>query len=175
MQSRWNGLPARPPQRRKGQPIVRAYSTLEAEVKLSMLLWLTTLMPQPVASQTCLATTVYLEARSQPTIGQMAVAEVAMRRRERGLWGNTVCEVVMAPHQFATTATLGSFQIDNLDAFHKAWEIAGQSIHDWELPADQRRMLVPHADHFALASASPAWSRSKSGVTIGAHTFYALN
>ena len=52
-------------------------------MKLSMLLWLTTLLPQPIADQACLATTVYLEARSEPTIGQMAVAEVALRRRDR--------------------------------------------------------------------------------------------
>ncbi|WP_225578121.1 MULTISPECIES: cell wall hydrolase [Rhodanobacter] len=144
-------------------------------MKLSMLLWLTTLMPQPVANQACLATTVYLEARSQPIDGQMAVAEVAMRRRERGQWGGTVCEVVMAPHQFATTTTPGSFQINSLESFHKAWEIAGQTIHDWQLPANKRRMLVPHADHFATAAVAPAWSRNKTGITIGDHTFYAVN
>ncbi len=125
-------------------------------MKLSMLLWLTTLMPQPVANQACLATTVYLEARSQTTVGQMAVAEVAMRRRERGQWGDTVCEVVMAPHQFATTTTPGSFEISNVEAFHKAWEIAGRMIHVWQLPPNQRNMLVPRADHFATAAVTPA-------------------
>ena len=78
-------------------------------MKLSMLLWLTTLMPQPVADQACLATTVYLEARSESTNGQLAVAEVALRRRDRGRWGDTVCKVVTSPHQFATTTTPGSF------------------------------------------------------------------
>ena len=78
-------------------------------MKLSMLLWLTSLMPQPVADHACLATTVYLEARSESTNGQLAVAEVALRRRDRGQWGSTVCKVVTAPHQFATTTTPGSF------------------------------------------------------------------
>ncbi len=144
-------------------------------MKLSMLLWLTTLLPQPVADQACLATTVYLEARSEPTIGQMAVAEVALRRRDRGTWGNTVCKVVTAPHQFATTTTPGSFDITNLDAFHKAWLIAGRSIQNWQLPPADRRMLVPHADHFATIAATPAWSRNRHSVTIGEHAFYALN
>lgn len=144
-------------------------------MKLSMLLWLTSLMPQPVANQACLATTVYLEARSQPAIGQMAVAEVAMRRRERGRWGDTVCDVVMAPRQFATTTTPGSFEITNVQAFHKAWEIAGRTIHDWQLPANKRRVLVPHADHFATVALNPAWSRRKPAMTIGDHTFYAVN
>ena len=144
-------------------------------MKLSMLLWLTSLMPQPVADHACLATTVYLEARSEPTIGQLAVAEVALRRRDRGQWGNTVCKVVTSPHQFATTTTSGSFEIDNLESFSKAWEIAGRSLHNWQLPVAERRMLVPHADHFATIAISPAWSRNRPSVTIGEHAFYAVN
>ncbi len=144
-------------------------------MKLSMLLWLTTLMPQPIADQACLATTVYLEARSEPVLGQLAVAEVALRRRDRGHYGNTVCKVVTAPHQFATTTTPGSFQLTNLDAFAKAWRVAGDSIHNWELPVAQRHMLVPRADHFATTAISPAWSHNRPSVTIGDHAFYAVN
>ena len=144
-------------------------------MQLSMLLLLTSLMPQPVADQACLATTVYLEARSQSTNGQLAVAEVAMRRRERGSWGDTVCKVVTAPHQFATTTTPGSFDITNLDAFHKAWVVAGRSIHNWQLPADKRQVLVPRADHFATVAIAPTWSINRPSVTIGDHAFYAMN
>ncbi len=144
-------------------------------MKLSLLLWLTTLMPQPVADQACLATTVYLEARSQPTIGQLAVAEVALRRRDRGHYGDTVCQVVTAPRQFAITTTPGSFEINNLRAFVKAWDIAGASIHNWQLPAEQRRVVVPHADHFATTTISPWWSHNKPSVTIGDHAFYEVN
>jgi spore germination cell wall hydrolase CwlJ-like protein len=144
-------------------------------MKLSLLLWLTTLMPQPVSDQACLATTVYLEARSQPTIGQLAVAEVALRRRDRGHYGDTVCKVVTAPHQFATTTTSGSFEITNLAAFVKAWDVAGASIHNWQLPVAQRRVVVPHADHFTTLAISPAWSHNKPSITIGDHAFYALN
>lgn len=144
-------------------------------MKLSMLLWLTSLMPQPVADQACLATTVYLEARSEPVNGQLAVAEVALRRRDRGRWGDTVCKVVTSPHQFATSTTPGSFDITNLKAFTKAWGIAGTSINNWELPAAQRRVLVPHADHFATTAISPTWSQNRPSVTIGEHAFYAVN
>jgi spore germination cell wall hydrolase CwlJ-like protein len=144
-------------------------------MKLSMLLWLTTLMPQPVADQACLATTVYLEARSEPINGQLAVAEVALRRRDRGRWGDTVCKVVTAPHQFSTTTTPGSFEITNLEAFNKAWQIAGMSLHNWQLPVAERRMVVPRADHFATTAISPAWSHNRPSVTIGEHAFYAVN
>ena len=144
-------------------------------MKLSMLLWLTSLMPQPVADQACLATTVYLEARSEPVIGQLAVAEVALRRRDRGHWGNTVCKVVTAPHQFATTTTPGSFEITNLDAFHKAWLIAGRSINNWSLPKSERLVYVPQADHFATVAVAPSWSSSRVVRKIGDHAFYAVN
>jgi spore germination cell wall hydrolase CwlJ-like protein len=144
-------------------------------MKLSMLLWLMSVLPQPLADQTCLATTVYLEARSQSTIGQMAVAEVAMRRRERGQWGSTVCEVVKSPHQFALSTTSRSQDIDNLKAFQKAWDIAGKSIVNWDLPAEERRFFVPRADHFATAAVAPAWSHNRSAVTIGDHKFYSVN
>jgi len=144
-------------------------------MKLSMLLWLTTLMPQPVADQACLATTVYLEARSESTNGQLAVAEVALRRRDRGRWGDTVCKVVTSPHQFATATTPGSFEITNLEAFNKAWQVAGMSIRNWQLPVAQRRMLVPRADHFATTTISPTWSHNRPSVTIGEHAFYAVN
>ncbi|KZC16982.1 cell wall hydrolase [Rhodanobacter sp. FW510-R12] len=144
-------------------------------MKLSMLLWLTSLMPQPVADQACLAATVYLEARSEPLNGQLAVAEVAMRRLDRGRWGNTVCKVVTAPHQFAITTTPGSFEVNNLEAFNKAWQVAGTSLRNWQLPIAQRRMLVPHADHFATTAIAPAWSHNRPSVTIGEHAFYAVN
>jgi spore germination cell wall hydrolase CwlJ-like protein len=144
-------------------------------MKLSMLLWLTSLMPQPVADQACLATTVYLEARSEPLNGQLAVAEVALRRLDRGRWGNTVCKVVTSPHQFATTTTPGSFEITILEAFNTAWQVAGMSIQNWQLPLAQRRMVVPRADHFATTAISPAWSRNRPSVTIGEHAFYAVN
>ncbi|MEO7071528.1 MAG: cell wall hydrolase [Rhodanobacter sp.] len=144
-------------------------------MNLALLLWLTTILPQPVADQTCLATTVYLEARSESTNGQMAVAEVALRRRDRGTWGDTLCKVVTAPHQFATATTPGTFVIANTEAYQKAWDVAGRSIRNWQLPAGQRRVLVPRADHFATIASVPAWSLKRPSMTIGDHAFYAVN
>jgi|SRR5580698_4077343 spore germination cell wall hydrolase CwlJ-like protein len=144
-------------------------------MKLSMLLWLASVLPQPLADRTCLATTVYLEARSEPVNGQLAVAEVALRRRDRGLWGSTVCTVVTAPHQFALSQASGSYDVDNLEAFQKAWLVAGKSIANWTLPLDERHFLVPYADHFATADITPPWPHKRPSTTIGEHTFYAVN
>ncbi len=145
-------------------------------MKLAWLIWMTSILPQPLANHTCLATTIYLEARSQPVIGQFAVAEVAMRRRQRGTWGKTVCDVVKAPHQFAFTTTPGSYQVTNINAFIKAWKIAGESIATWNMPRGKRVLVVPGADHFATTTSAPNWGAMISPLkTIGNHTFYAVN
>ncbi|MGA9422036.1 MAG: cell wall hydrolase [Rhodanobacteraceae bacterium] len=143
---------------------------------LAWLLWITTLLPQPIADQTCLAATVYLEARSESSIGQMAVAEVAMRRHESGHWGDTVCDVVRARDQFALSTTSRKFEFQNAKAWQKAWKIAGRAIATWSLPRGQRNVVVPHADHFVVAnSVSPDWISGPPLATIGAHSFYRAN
>lgn len=144
---------------------------------LGFLLWLaTTVLPQPMANQTCLAATVYLEARGEPTQGQFAVAEVVLRRQETKRWEHDICKVVTAPWQFAPATTPANFRIANLDAWHKAWSIAGESMRMWKLPPDQRVVVVPDADHFVrLSVANPEWARGKPVRTIGEHSFYALN
>lgn len=146
-------------------------------MSLGFLLWVaTTVLPQPLANQTCLATTVYLEARGEPVAGQFAVAEVALRRQEMPRWDHDMCKVVTAPWQFAPATTPKSFQISNLKAWNKAWQIAGDSMRMWKLPAKQRVVVVPRANHFVkLAAASPKWAKGRPLRTIGEHSFYAVN
>lgn len=141
---------------------------------IGWILGLATLLPQPVADHTCLAATVYLEARSEPVRGQLAVAEVALRRRDQGWYGDTVCEVVTAPHQFALTTTPKSFQIDNPDAWNQAWRVAAEALHTWSLPRAERAVVVPRADHFMRLDASADWARNPLA-TIGEHRFYAVD
>jgi spore germination cell wall hydrolase CwlJ-like protein len=153
----------------------RAGSTVkEKAMTIGWLLGLTALLPQPVADQTCLAATVYLEARSEPARGQLAVAEVALRRRDMGHYGNTICEVVTAPHQFALTTTSRSFRIDNQIAWNAAWRIAGEALKVWSLPRAQRAVVVPHADHFMRLDANADWAKAPLA-TIGEHRFYAVD
>lgn len=144
-------------------------------MKLAWLLWIASIMPHPMASQTCLATTIYLEARSQSTIGQFAVAEVVLRRRQEGRWGKTVCDVVKSPHQFAVTYVSPNYQLDNVQAWDKAWKIAGESLAIWKLPKAKRTLVVPHADHFATLSSTPSWASVGALKTIGDHAFYSVN
>jgi spore germination cell wall hydrolase CwlJ-like protein len=145
-------------------------------MKLAFLLWMASILPQHASDQMCLAATVYLEARSETPRGQMAVAEVALRRRETGRWGNDVCGVVNAPGQFAVSHTSKNFEFDSPQAWSEAWTIAGRALDMWSLPLAKRTFVVPTADHFVLAdSASPAWIKGPPVATIGAHNFYRIN
>jgi spore germination cell wall hydrolase CwlJ-like protein len=142
-------------------------------MKLAWILWLSQLLPQPAADSLCLSTTVYLEARDQSVRGQQAVAEVALRRRDSGLWGNDLCSVVTARKQFAPSLVSPNTELGNPDAWAEAVAIAFASERNWALPPGKRREVVPGASHFAAtAIASPSWRNAYQVATIGGHTFY---
>ena len=142
-------------------------------MKLVWILWLSQLMPQPAADSLCLSTTLYLEARDQSLRGQQAVAEVIMRRRDSGLWGNDLCSVVTARKQFAPTIVSPDTRINNNDAWAEAVDVAMDSERNWALPPGERKEVVPGASHFAaLSLASPSWRTAYQVATIGDHTFF---
>lgn len=142
-------------------------------MKLAWILWLSQVLPQPAADSLCLSTTVYLEARDQSALGQQAVAEVALRRRDSGLWGHNLCEVVTARKQFAPTLVSPQTRLANIAAWTEAVSVALESERNWALPRAQRKLVVPGASHFAAtAIASPLWSNAFQVATIGDHTFY---
>jgi spore germination cell wall hydrolase CwlJ-like protein len=139
---------------------------------LSFLLWVASMLPASASDSLCLATTVYLEARGESELGQRAVAEVALRREEDGRWGDSVCEVVTAPKQFAPTLVNPNYEMGNLDAWQKAFDVAFEAQSDWQQPADERREVVPGASHFAAHYVNPSWTSYPQVRTIGEHTFY---
>lgn len=57
----------------------------------------------PAEDLICLARTVYAEARSESLEGQVAVAHVALTRTASPDYPDSICDVVLAPHQFATS------------------------------------------------------------------------
>jgi spore germination cell wall hydrolase CwlJ-like protein len=142
-------------------------------MKLALMLWLASVLPQPVSDPLCLATTVYLEARNQSELGQQAVAEVALRRLESGRWGDSVCAVVNAPKQFAPTLVSPQFRFKNLRAWNKAVSVAFASMRELAHPQQQRLQVVPGADHFyANHIAPPIWATGVPVAQIGDHRFY---
>ena len=142
-------------------------------MKLAWILWLSQILPQPAADSLCLSTTVYLEARDQTLRGQQAVAEVALRRRDSGLWGDSTCSVVTARKQFAPTLVSPGTTLKNNDAWAEAVNVAFAAERNWALPAAERTEVVPGASHFAaLSIAQPNWSSAPAVATIGDHTFF---
>lgn len=141
-------------------------------MKLAWILWLSQLLPQPAADSLCLSTTVYLEARDQTLQGQQAVAEVALRRLDSGLWGDSMCEVVTARKQFAPSLVSPSTRLKNVDAWASSVDVALGAELNWALPPGERKELVPGASHFAaLGVSSPSWRNAYHVATIGDHTF----
>ncbi len=142
-------------------------------MKLALILWLAHVLPQQVADPMCLATTVYLEARGQPEIGQQAIAEVALRRRDSGAWGSSVCAVVTAPGQFAMATLNPANRLADPRAFYAALRNAIAVQREWTKPSGQRREVVPGANNFAARNGDgPAWPRSRLVAVIGDQNFY---
>lgn len=142
-------------------------------MKLAWILWLAHVLPQPAADSLCLSTTVYLEARDQSALGQQAVAEVALRRRDSGLWGQDMCSVVTARKQFAPTIVSPQTRLANLGAWEDAVAVSLQSERNWALPVGQRKQIVPGASHFKVTHVvSATWGNAREVATIGDHTFY---
>jgi len=142
-------------------------------MKLAWIMWLASVLPPQTADSLCLSTTVYLEARDQSQRGQQAVAEVALRRRDSGLWGDSVCEVVTARKQFAPSLVSPGTERSNTEAWAESVTVALEAERNWALPAGERKEIVPGASHFAAhAIASPSWRTAYQVATIGDHTFY---
>ena len=145
-------------------------------MELSFLMWLSTLLPPAQAEPLCLATTVYLEARDQSELGQRAVAEVALRRRDSGMWGDDVCAVVKAPKQFAPTLVPPRTRLNNVEAWEEAVAVAFAAQKEWNRPRAERREVVPGASHFAaMRIANPSWASYPQVATIDDHTFFRVN
>ncbi len=142
-------------------------------MKLALILWLVHVLPHQAADPMCLATTVYLEARGQPELGQRAIAEVALRRRDSGVWGDSVCAVVTAPGQFAMATMDPGNRLADLGAFYTALRIAVATQSDWERPAGLRHEVVPGASHFSARTLdNPVWPKSRLVAVIGDQNFY---
>lgn len=142
-------------------------------MKLAWILWIASLFHNTVGDRTCLATTMYLEARGEPVIGQLAVAEVALRRRDSGEWGHSLCSVLRARHQFALTTMNRNYTLDDVAAWRRDWLLAGYSMLAWSLPSGMRPSVVPQADHFfASDTPTPDWAKGPPLAIIGDHSFY---
>lgn len=125
---------------------------------------------------TCLAMTVYYEARSEPLVGQVAVAQVVMQRVESWRYPDTVCEVTEQGGDFTRGEKCQfSFHCDglredmpDLKARDKAYRVADAVMNGGVRHADLIGVLNYHADYV-----EPSWSITMvKAAKIGRHWFY---
>ena len=116
----------------------------------------------------CLAGTIYFEARGEPLVGQLAVAQVVINRTESDLFPSSYCAVVYQPKQFSFVRGGAMPRINRgSQAWRNARSIA-RIAHEglWESEAGDS--LYFHARYV-----SPRWSRTKQArATIDTHIFY---
>ena len=133
-----------------------------------------------VEALVCLALNVYHEARDQPFIGQVAVAQVVMNRVYDDRYPDTVCEVVT---QGPTYSWKPDFPVRHRCQF--SWYCDGLS----DKPKDEIAWLnslevaekvyygltdtVKGATHYHSVKVDPWWAKYKVKVRqIGDHIFY---
>jgi N-acetylmuramoyl-L-alanine amidase len=105
---------------------------------------------------------VYHEARSEPRIGQLAVAHVTLNRATKKQI--SIKEVVQEPYQFSWTGKK-SFIPSNIPVFFKCMESAYIALSTNDFTAG--------ATHFHLKNIAPKWSSSLTYVNqYGSHKFY---
>jgi spore germination cell wall hydrolase CwlJ-like protein len=141
--------------------------------------WLNTAIPTNARSATevkCLATAIYFEARSEPELGQIAVAQVVINRLKNPAYPNTICGVVYQNKNKRNRCQF-SFACDGIPdriRDQKAWAtsqaVARRVIND------ERHLYVASvgaATHYHATYVRPRWARSMRKMEkIGRHIFY---
>lgn len=129
----------------------------------------------------CLAMNIHMEARSEPVIGQYAVAMVTMNRA--GWNDKHVCDTVFQKNQFSwangkAKKVAGVWQINTKMASRLTDAVESEAWERSKLIAkvvlDRRMIDVSRgADHYHANYVKPKWAFKMDHVhTIGKHIFY---
>jgi spore germination cell wall hydrolase CwlJ-like protein len=118
---------------------------------------------------TCLALSIYHEARNQPFEGQLAIAHVILNRRDAARQPTTICEVVFKGREFSWTLLDRDRRIPtDQAAWVRARWIAIAAV------ADRDDDPVAGSTYFHSVAVRPAWAPAMIRVArIGDHVFYA--
>ena len=128
----------------------------------------------------CLALNIYHEARNQPLVGKLAVAQVTMNRVEHDNFPDNVCSVVMQGFytnnhpiknkcQFSWWCDGKSDKPKDKQAWQQAQYLAYQLLDGLFVGID----LVEGATHYHAIYVKPYWIKKKTMVRkIADHIFY---
>jgi len=119
---------------------------------------------------TCVALAIWTEARGEPIMGQVAVAEVIKARWESQRWSDDLCTVVMQDDQFHGIRDRATSGPPPWDVDREAWRLALQ-IADRVL-LGMLKTPCAGATHFHAQDNNPGWSRRmEETCVIGDHVF----
>jgi spore germination cell wall hydrolase CwlJ-like protein len=121
----------------------------------------------------CIAQAVYFEARSEPLVGQVAIAEVILNRIVDARYPDTACEVVFQNQhlrnkcQFSFACDGQSDRPKNATAWEKSLKVVALVMKG------ERSGVAKRATHYHASYVSPRWSAhlNKLG-QVGTHIFY---
>ena len=123
-----------------------------------------------------LALAVFNEARSEPVLGQEAVATVILNRTQSECFPNTVRKVIVQRNQFSWVQRGGyltrqSAERADPEAWRKAYTIAAGTYVRFIL----NNKSSAQSTHFHTIDTRPAWSsKGKARRRIGNHIFMRL-
>ena len=125
-------------------------------------------------AEKCLAEAVYFEARGEPALGQVAVAQVILNRAFSGKYPNTVCGVVYqnSHRHLACQFTFACDGIRDVVREPDMWERA-KKISSEMLDGKLWLPEVGKATHYHARYVHPGWVREmKKMYKLGVHIFY---
>ena len=127
-----------------------------------------------LAEQSCLATAVYYEARSESELGQLAVAKVILNRVRDPGYPKTICGVVYQGADKGHGCQF-SFACDGRaeqPRSGKAWDEARQ-IASRAMAGEADVKIISTATHYHADYVQPRWAGTmKRLIKIGRHVFY---
>lgn len=124
-----------------------------------------------LSSLECATVNLYMEARGESDLANMAIMAVVMQRVEDSRFPNTICEVVFQERQFSWLMDGKSDKIHNLEQYTRLYKLAEKFMLNKEL----FMQLSEGADHYHTTSISPYWSESDKMdylYTLDNHKFY---
>lgn len=119
----------------------------------------------------CLTKNIYFESGVESLEGKVAVAQITFNRLNDGRWGDTVCKVVYAKHQFSWTKDKNKLkEIPKGKLWEESLLAANRYLNGTRLYSLNNSTHY-HADWID----TPKWALVKNPVEqIGQHIFYAM-
>ncbi len=125
------------------------------------------------ANVRCLAEAVYYEARGEPYIGQVAVAQVVLNRARSGKWHRNICTVISQGIERGEKCQF-SYMCRTVRTVPAGpmWDRAQEVAIDAVRGRVWLRELV-EATHYHTTSVAPVWRQGLDTLgTFGTHVFY---